>query len=48
MSTKELGAVLRSLGTNPTAEEIEDMIEVSNVLYYQEKISKRSWSGCGR
>ena len=32
VSTKELGAVLRSLGSNPTPEEIEDMIDV-NVGY---------------
>ena len=30
VSTKELGAVLRSLGSNPTPEEIEDMIDVRN------------------
>ena len=29
VSTKELGAVLRSLGSNPTQEEIEDMIDVA-------------------
>ena len=28
MSTKELGAVMRSLGSNPDPEEIEDMIDV--------------------
>ena len=30
VSTKELGVVLRSLGSNPTPEEIEDMIDVRN------------------
>ena len=29
VSTKELGAVLRSLGNNPTQDEIENMIDVS-------------------
>ena len=29
MSTKELGAVMRSLGSNPDPEEIEDMIDVT-------------------
>ena len=33
VSTKELGAVLRSLGSNPTPEEIEDMIDVRNGIY---------------
>ena len=32
MSTKELGAVLRSLGSNPTPEEIEDMIDVARII----------------
>ena len=31
VSTKELGAVLRSLGSNPTPEEIDDMIDVRNI-----------------
>ena len=31
VSTKELGAVLRSLGSNPTPEEIDDMIDVRNM-----------------
>ena len=34
VSTKELGAVLRSLGSNPTPEEIEDMIDVSSILHW--------------
>ena len=32
VSTKELGAVLRSLGSNPTPEEIDDMIDVRNII----------------
>ena len=29
VSTKELGAVMRSLGSNPAPDEIEDMIDVT-------------------
>ena len=42
VSTKELGAVLRSLGSNPSQEEIEDMIDVRISIDYNSRHQRSS------
>ena len=44
VSTKELGAVMRSLGNNPTEEELEELIDVIRHC----RVSWAKWTVLGR
>ena len=48
VSTKELGAVMRSIGVNPPQDELEDMIEVALASITQELLLFRRLIGTAR
>ena len=48
VSTKELGAVMRSIGVNPPQDELEDMIEVALAATTQDLLLFRMLTGMAR